>query len=438
MTNKEYARRRRALMRMMEPDSIAILPAAPISVRNRDVHYPYRPDSDFHYMTGFAEPEAVAVLIPGREQAEYVLFCRPQDETKELWDGPVAGQQGAVELFGAEDSFPIDDLDEILPCMLEQCQRVYYAMGCNADLDRRMSDWINLIRGKGRSGIHGPVEFIALDHYVHELRLFKSRSELKTMRKAAAISAKAHRRAMCVCREGMREYELEAEILHECASLGARSQAYPAIVGGGRNACVLHYIDNHDKLRDGDLVMIDAGCEYAYYASDITRTFPVGGHFSEIQRELYELVLEAQEAAIAAVKPGNQWDDPHQQALRVLTRGLVDLKILPGTRRSVNKLIRKEAYKPYYMHRTGHWLGMDVHDVGDYKVDGEWRLLEPGMVMTVEPGLYIGPDAGGMAKHWRGIGIRIEDDVVVTKDSREVLSAGVPKSVHEIEALMAE
>ncbi len=438
MTAKEFARRRRALMRMMEPNSIAILAAAPISVRNRDVHYPYRPDSDFYYLTGFTEPEAVAVLIPGREQAEYVLFCRPKDETKELWDGPVAGQQGAVERFGAEDSFPIEDLDEILPRMLEQCQRVYYAMGCNSQLDRRMSDWINLIRNKGRSGIHGPVEFIALDHYLHELRLFKSRSELKLMRNAAAISAKAHRRAMRVCRAGMREYELEAEILHECAGHGARSQAYPAIVGGGSNACVLHYIDNDDELRDGDLVMIDAGCEYAYYASDITRTFPVGGRFSESQRELYELVLEAQEAAIAAIKPGNHWDDPHQTALRVLTRGLIDLKILPGSRRSVNKLIRKEAYKPYYMHRTGHWLGMDVHDVGDYKVDGEWRLLEPGMCMTVEPGLYIGPDADGKAKRWLGMGIRIEDDVVVTKEGSEVLSHGVPKSVREIEELMAK
>lgn len=433
---QEFVRRRRALMRMMEPHSIAILPAAPVSVRNRDVHYPYRPDSDFYYLTGFTEPDAVAVLIPGRQQAQYVLFCRPKDETRELWDGPVAGQQGAVEIHGAEDSFPIDDLDEILPRMLEQCERVYYAMGCNAELDRRMSDWINRIRSKGRTGIHGPVEFIALDHYLHELRLFKSRSELKTMRTAAGISAKAHKRAMRTCRPGMREYELEAEMLHECARHGARAQAYSAIVGGGANACVLHYIDNRDELKDGDLVLIDAGCEYDYYASDITRTFPVGGRYSEIQRELYELVLEAQEAAIAAVKPGNHWDDPHQQALRVLVRGLVDLKILPGTRRSVNKLIREEAYKSYYMHRTGHWLGMDVHDVGDYKVDGEWRLLEPGMCLTVEPGLYIPPDADGGAKRWRGIGIRIEDDVAVTKDGCEVMSAAVPKVADDIEALM--
>jgi Xaa-Pro aminopeptidase len=437
MTAKEFQRRRRALARMMEPNSIAILPAAPVSVRNRDVHYPYRPDSDFYYLTGFGEPEAVAVLIPGREQAEYVLFCRERDEKKELWDGPVAGQQGAVENYGAEDSFPIGDLDDILPNMLEQCQRVYYAMGCNMELDRRMSEWINRIRSKGRSGINGPVEFIALDHYLHELRLFKSRSELKVMRKAADISARAHRRAMQACRPGMKEYELEAEILHECACHGGRSQAYTPIVGGGANACVLHYIDNDCALQDGDLVLIDAGCEYGYYASDITRTFPVSGRFSNAQRELYELVLEAQFAAIDQVRPGNHWDDPHQAAVKVLTRGLIDLKILKGNRRSVAKHIREENYKPYYMHRTGHWLGMDVHDVGDYKVDGEWRLLEPGMCMTIEPGLYIPPDARGAARRWAGTGIRIEDDVVVTKEGNEVLSEAVPKTAGEIEALMA-
>jgi Xaa-Pro aminopeptidase len=438
MMAKEFKRRRLALMRMMEPNSIAILPAAPLSIRNRDVHYPYRPDSDFFYLTGFPEPEAVAVLIPGRKQAEYVLFCREKDEAKELWDGPVAGQRGAVEQYGAEDSFPIGDLDDILPRMLEQCQRVYYAMGCNFELDRQMSEWINRIRSKARTGIHGPVEFIALDHYLHELRLFKSQSELKAMRTAATISARAHSRAMRRCRPGMKEYELEAEILHECASHGARAQAYSPIIGGGANACVLHYVENQSPLQDGDLVLIDAGCEYDYYAADITRTFPVGGRFSPAQRELYELVLAAQKAAIKKIKPGNHWGDPHQAAVRTLTKGLVELKILKGTSRSVSKLVREEKYKPFYMHRTGHWLGMDVHDVGDYKVDGEWRLLESGMCMTVEPGLYIAPDAKGVAKRWRGIGIRIEDDVTVTKDGCEILTADVPKAVDDIEALMSE
>jgi Xaa-Pro aminopeptidase len=438
VTGKEFQRRRKALMRMMEPNSIAILPAAAVSVRNRDVHYPYRPDSDFYYLTGFAEPEAVAVLIPGRAQAEYVLFCREPDESRERWDGPVAGQKGAVERFGANDSFPIADLDDILPRMLEQCQRVYYAMGCDSELDRRMSEWINRIRSKARTGINGPVEFIALDHYLHELRLFKSRSEIKAMRSAAGISAKAHRRAMQVCRPGMKEYELEAEILHECACHGARHQAYSPIVGGGTNGCVLHYVDNKDPLQDGDLVLIDAGCELAYYASDITRTFPVNGRFSSAQRELYEVVLEAQLAAIDKVNPGNHWDDPHQAALRVLTKGLVSLGVLKGTARSVSKLIREEQYKQFYMHRTGHWLGMDVHDVGDYKVDGEWRLFEPGMCLTVEPGLYVAPDVRGVAKRWRGIGIRIEDDVVVTKEGRDVLTADAPKEVAAVESLMGQ
>jgi Xaa-Pro aminopeptidase len=417
----------------MGPGSIAILPSAPVAIRNRDVDYPYRPDSDFYYLTGFPEPEAVAVLIPGRDQAEYVLFCRERDREKEVWNGARAGQEGATRDYGADDSFPIGDLDDILPRMLEQCERVFYAMGCNADLDRRMSEWVGAIRDKGRAGVKGPLEFIALDHYIHDMRLYKSRSEIKNMRDAARISARAHRHAMKVCRPGMREWELEAEIAHVCASAGARFQAYSPIVGGGVNGCVLHYVENKDALNDGDLVLIDAGCELDYYASDITRTFPVNGRFSPAQRALYELVLHAQEAAIAEVKPGNHWEDPHQAAVRVITRGLVELGLLRGR---VPTLIKNEAYKKFYMHRTGHWLGMDVHDVGDYKVDGTWRLLEPGMVLTVEPGLYIASGTKGIAKKWQGIGIRIEDDVVVTRDGCDVLSKDVPKSVEEIEAMM--
>ena len=433
MTPAEFKRRRRQLMRMMGPDSIAILPSAPVATRNRDVEYPYRPDSDFYYLTGFPEPEAVAVLIPGRKQAEYVLFCRERDKKKEMWDGARAGQAGACDVYGADDSFPIGDLGDILPRMLEQRERVFYAMGCNADLDRQLGEWVNHLRNESRSGLHGPLEFVALDHYLHDMRLYKSRSEIKAMRTAARISAKAHRRAMQVCRPGMMEYQLEAEITHECARHGARSQAYPAIVGGGGNACVLHYIDNDNELRDGDLVLIDAGCEYDYYASDITRTFPVNGIFSGPQRELYELVLAAQEAAIKKLKPGNHWDDPHQAAVKVITKGLVELGILKG---SVPKLIRDKAYNKYYVHRTGHWLGMDVHDVGDYKIDGEWRLLEPGMVMTVEPGLYIPKGTRGVPAKWRNMGIRIEDDLLVTKDGHDVLTKDAPKTVAEIEAVM--
>jgi Xaa-Pro aminopeptidase len=429
----ELKRRRRQLMRMMGPDSVAILPSAPPQIRNRDVHYPYRPDSDFYYLTGFPEPEAVAVLIPGRKQAEYVLFCRERDPDKETWDGLRAGQDGAIEQYGADDSFPIGDLDEILPRMLEERARVFYAMGCNADLDRRLMDWVNRLRSQSRSGVHPPLEFIALDHYLHDMRVYKSRSELKVMREAARISAKAHRRIIQFCRPGLREYQLEAEFAHECSRLGARFQAYPSIVGSGANGCILHYIENQGTLTDGDLVLADAGCELECYASDITRTFPVTGRFSEYQRALYELVLDAQTAAIEQVRPGNHWNHPHEAAVRVITKGLVRLGLLKGR---VPTLIKKEAYKPYYMHRTGHWLGMDVHDVGDYKVDGEWRLLEPGMVLTVEPGIYIPAGSKGVSRRWWNIGIRIEDDVVVTKDGCEVLSADMPKSVEEIEALV--
>ncbi|MGV6826492.1 MAG: Xaa-Pro aminopeptidase [bacterium] len=435
VTPKEYQRRRRQLMGMMGKDSIAIIAAAPIHTRNNDVHYSYRQDSDFQYLTGFPEPEAVAVLIPGRPQGEYILFCREKDPTKELWDGYIAGQEGAVDQYGAADSFPITDLNDILPRMLEQRSRVFYAMGCDQSLDKRMSDWVNHIRTKSRSGVVGPVEFIALDHFLHEMRLVKSRSEIATMRRAAKISSVAHKRLMKSCKSGTPEYALEADFIHECALRGARQQAYSAIVGGGNNACVLHYIDNDDTLQDGDLVLIDAGCELDCYASDITRTFPVNGRFSDAQRDLYELVLAAQQAAIDKVKPGNHWNDPHTAAVRVLTRGLVELKLLKGDWR---QRIKDQSYAKFYMHRTGHWLGMDVHDVGDYKVDGHWRLLEPGMVLTVEPGLYIPIGTKRVAKKWQGIGIRIEDDVLVTKDGNDVLSADCPKTVADIETIMQQ
>lgn len=433
MNQAEFRRRRRQLMRMMGKGSIAILPAAAMKQRNNDVHYLYRQDSDFCYLTGFLEPNAIAVLIPGRKQGEYILFCQERDPEKARWEGEVAGQEGAVESYAADDSFPIGDMDEILPRMLEQCERVYYAMGCNLELDKHITDWLNKIRAKGRSGVQGPVEFIALDHYLHDMRLYKSRSEIATMRKAAKVSAKAHKRLMQECRPGMMEYQLEAAFRHECAHSGARQQAYPPIVGGGDNATVLHYIDNDHPLRDGDLVLVDAGCEMDCYASDITRTFPVNGHFTEAQKALYQLVLDAQLAAIEEVKPGRPYNAPHDAAVKSLTRGLVKLGLLKGR---VPTLVKNESYKKFFMHGTGHWLGMDVHDVGDYKVDGHWRLLEPGMVLTIEPGLYIPKGTKGVAKKWQGIGIRIEDDVLVTKDGSDILSKTVPKTIKEIEALM--
>jgi Xaa-Pro aminopeptidase len=419
---------------MMGANSIAILPTAPLTVRNRDVHYPYRPDSDFFYLTGFPEPEAVAVLIPGRKQAEYILFNRERDPKSEQWDGARAGQDGAVSDYGADDAFPIGDLDDILPRMMEQCERVFFAMGCDPELDKQLSNWISQFRCDSRSGKQGPVEIVALDHYLHEMRLFKSRSELKIMRQAARISARAHRHVMQRCAPNFWEYQLEGEFVNCCIQQSARAQAYSPIIGGGANACVLHYVDNRDKLQDGDMLLIDAGCELEYYASDITRTYPVNGSFSEPQRQLYELVLAAQNAAIAKVAPGNHWNDPHDAAVRVITRGLVKLGILKG---SVPKLVREEKYKRFFPHRTGHWLGMDVHDVGDYKVDGAWRLFEPGMVLTVEPGIYIPAGQKGVAKKWWNIGIRIEDDVLVTKQGHDILTKDVPKTVSEVESLMA-
>lgn len=433
MKPTEHARRRRQLMQMMEPGSIAIIPAATEKTRNNDTHYPYRQDSDFLYLTGFPEPEAVAVLIPGRKQGEYVLFCRERDPTMETWNGRRAGQEGAVQEFGADDAFPITDIDDILPGLMEQVDRVYYTMGNHAEFDQRLIGWVTHLRAQVRRGTHTPAEFVSLEHVLHDMRLVKSRAEVATMRKAARVSAGAHKRAMQAVRPGMREYELEAELLYEFHRAGGEP-AYTSIVGGGANACVLHYVQNDAPLGDGDLVLIDAGVELDGYASDITRTFPVGGRYSAEQRAIYDLVLKAQLAAIEQARVGNHWNDPHDAAVKVITQGLVKLGLLKG---SVAALIRDGKYRKFYMHRTGHWIGMDVHDVGDYKVDDQWRLLEAGMVMTVEPGIYIAPGTRGVPKRWWGIGVRIEDDVLVTRGDPEVLSADAPKDPDEIEALMA-
>lgn len=435
ISKQEFARRRKNLMALLEPGSIAIVPSAALQTRSRDSDYPFRQDSDFYYLSGFDEPEAVLVLLPGRPQGEYILFCRERDPAMELWDGYRAGPDGACAEFGADDAFPISDIDEILPGLIEGRQRVYYAMGRHAEFDQQVMHWVNVIRSKVRSGAQPPGEFLDLDHLLHDMRLFKSAAELRIMRRAGEISAQAHARAMRYCRPGVYEYQLEAEIQHEFGLAGARFPAYSSIVGAGKNACILHYIDNRSVVRDGDLVLIDAGCEFEAYAADITRTFPANGRFSDAQRALYEVVLAAQLAAIEQVRPGNHWNQPHEATVRVITEGLLRLGLLEG---ELEELIESEAYKPFYMHRAGHWLGMDVHDVGDYKVGGEWRVLEEGMVMTVEPGIYVAPDNENVAPRWRGIGIRIEDDVVVSKSGCEVLTEGVPKSVEAIEALMAE
>ena len=432
MNSKEFLKRRKQLMRMVGTGGIAILPSAPVRLRSRDVEYRFRQDSDFYYLTGFAEPDAVAVLAPGRDSGEYVLFCRDRDSDKELWDGSRAGPKGAIEFFDADDAFPIDDIDDILPGIMESCSSVYYTIGAYGDFDRRMTEWVKLLRLRNARGIHTPDEFVALDHLLHDMRLYKSRAEISAMRRSAKIAVSAHHRAMAKVQPGMMEYEVEAEYVHEFRRHDA-ANSYIPIVGTGANACTLHYIDNTARLADGDLLLVDAGCEYDYYASDITRTFPVNGKFTPEQRAIYEIVLEAQLAAIDKTRIGNHWNDPHDAAVRVISKGLKKVGLLQG---SLPKLIRQGAYREYFMHRTGHWIGMDVHDVGDYKVGDEWRLLESGMVTTVEPGIYL-PASRKVPARWRNIGVRIEDDVAVSNSGPDVLSKGLVKEPDDIESLMA-
>lgn len=431
---KEYQQRRQELMNHMADNSIAIIASAHPILRNGDSEYRYRQNSDLHYLTGFNEAHSVLVLVPGREQGQCLLFCQEKDPLKELWNGRLLGPDAAIDALGVDDAFPISDIDDILPGLIEGRERVYYAMGKDEQFDHRVMEWVKVVRKKVRAGVHPPGEFLVLDHLLHEMRLIKSKAEIDIMRESGQIAVRAHKRAMQVCKPGMNEYEIEAEFMHEFFRAGCRAPAYTSIVAGGENACILHYNENNQVLKDGDLLLIDAGCEFECYASDITRTFPVNGKFTPEQKAIYELVLAAQLAAIEQVKPGNHWNDPHDTTVKVLTKGLVELGLLQG---DVDKLIETGAYRDFYMHRAGHWLGMDVHDVGDYKIDGKWRQLEPGMVLTVEPGLYIAPNNEKVEPRWRGIGVRIEDDVAVTRSGHEVLTSGLPKTVAEIESCMA-
>ncbi|MDR1074779.1 MAG: aminopeptidase P N-terminal domain-containing protein [Xanthomonadaceae bacterium] len=430
----EYACRRSALMEMAGEDAILILPSAPPRVRSGNSHYPYRQDSDFWYLCGFPEPEAVLVLIPGRAHGEALLFCRDRDRDREAWDGARAGPEGAVEQHGMDDAYPIDDIDEILPGLLEGRSRVYYHFGRDADFDLKLIGWVNRVRAQRRQGAQLPHEFLDLGYLLHEQRLFKSRDELRLMQYAADISVDAHRAAMAAARPGIREYELQAEVERVFRAHDGWP-AYNSIVGAGANGRVLHYVNNNATCRDGDLVLIDAGAEYRGYASDITRTFPVNGCFTAAQRALHDLVGAAQAAALAQARPGVPYEAGHAAAVEVLTDGLLRLGLLQG---SLRKNIASGQYKRFYPHKSGHWLGLDVHDVGDYRIDGESRLLEPGMVFTIEPGLYIAADAPGIAEKWRGIGIRIEDDVAITDDGHRVLTAALARSADEVEATMVE
>tara|TARA_B100001250_G_C19816624_1_gene798766 strand:+ start:58 stop:1365 length:1308 start_codon:yes stop_codon:yes gene_type:complete len=431
MNKKDFLARRKRLMDYIGKGSLAILSSAPEQIRSRDTFFDFRQDSDFYYLTGFKEPDSVAVLIPGRDKGEFIIFCRERDKSKEIWDGAREGNEGAINNFGADDSFPISDIADILPGLIEQSERVYYSMGEWRDFDQNLMSWMHDLHS-GRHGHRGPTEIIDLGHVLHEMRLFKSRNEISLMKQSAQIALDAHLKAMTICKPGMYEYEIEAEFLREFKRRGANC-SYSPIVASGNNACVLHYTNNSSILKDGDLILIDAGCEYELYASDITRTFPVNGSFTRPQREIYDIVYSANQEAIKKVRSGNHWDDPHNAAVKEITKGLKALGILKGNLRS---LIKDKAYQQFFMHKTGHWLGIDVHDVGDYKVANKWRLFEPGMVTTVEPGIYISNSSRGIKKHWRGIGIRVEDDVCVTRDGNIVFSEALPSHGDDIENFM--
>ncbi|MGB2115410.1 MAG: Xaa-Pro aminopeptidase [Porticoccaceae bacterium] len=434
ISKKEYAARRKDLMSMMAENSIAVIAAAPEKVRSKDTYYPYKQSTNLSYLCGFAEPSTVMVLLPNRAQGEFILFCRDKDPLRETWDGHRAGPLAAKNALGAQDAFPIDDIEDILPGLLEDKDHVYYSAGKDKAFDSRLMQWVDEVRNNRSTEGRSLCEFVDLDHLLGELRLIKSAAEIKLMRKAADISAQAHCRAMKFCSAGQKEYQLQAEIEHEFMMAGASGPAYTSIVGSGKNACILHYIENQSALKSGDLVLIDAGCEYKNYAADITRTFPVSGKFSQAQAAIYDIVLAAQNAAIKTIAPGVAFDQANKAAIEVITRGLVNLGILNG---ETDKLIAEGAYRDFYMHSVSHWLGMDVHDVGDYKVDNQWRVYETGMLLTIEPGIYISAENAQVEKKWRGIGIRIEDDILVTKNGYEILTDGVPKERDQIEKLMA-
>ncbi len=434
MINKaEYTKRRKQLMQKIGSHGVAILPSASLACRNGDYNYPFRQNSDFYYLTGFEEPEAVAVLIPKHKNGEFILFNRPKNRDEEIWEGVRAGQEGARKEFGANLSYPMTELEKRLPELLEGRNEIHYTLGLNGAFDKILLDAINKIRGKIRAGLHSPISFIDITETVHEMRLIKSPAEIAIMRRAANISVDAHIRAMQACKPGINEFQLDAELQYEFQTQGARFPAYTSIVGSGGNSCILHYVNNNQIIRNGEVVLIDAGCEYQNYASDITRTFPANGKFSPEQRAIYDIVLKAQKAGIKKIRPGAPWPVVQEIMVKIITQGLLDLGLLKGNLRN---LIENKAYFKFYMHKSGHWLGLDVHDVGRYKVNHKWRTFQPGMVLTVEPGIYISSDLPGVPKRWHNIGVRIEDDILVTTKGHEILTEMLPKEIDDIEALM--
>ncbi len=434
-TMAELARRRQRLAAVMQPNSIAILPAAKEAVRNGDTVYPFRQHSDFYYLTGFTEPDAVMVLMSTDARPHYILFNRERNTDREKWDGPRAGQTGARETFLADESFPYAEFETRLPELLKGKSTIYYPLGREATFDQCIMKSFNQLHSKVRAGVLVPEAVCDLSPLIYEMRLFKSESEIALMQQAVDISVAGHTKVMQACKPGMYEYELQAILSHEFTRLGAPYHAYYPIVGAGHHSCTLHYMANNARILANDIVLIDAGAEYQYYAADITRTFPANGRFSAEQKAIYDLVLAAQSAAIATIKPGNPWDAAQLAIVNVLTQGLIDLKILVG---SLAEHLEKQSILPYYMHLSGHWLGLDVHDVGRYKEkDGKtWRPLAPNMVLTVEPGLYLAETIPDLPARWHNIGVRIEDDVLVTEQGARVLSEALPKTTADIEAIM--
>jgi len=430
-----YTKRRRAFLEAIHAkgdDGVAVFASAPVFTRNNDVEHEYRQDSDLFYLTGFAEPGTVLVL--DAKDKKSTMFVRPRDPERETWDGPRAGVDGVKEHFGADEAFTIDKVAEELPKLFQNKKRLYYRLGLNRQMDDKILEGIDRARARAKLGYSWPVEIVDPGTILHEMRLFKNAEDLSTMRKAADITAEAHLRAMKAAKPGMHEFQVEAMLLETFRMHGSERPAYGSIVGSGNNATILHYRLNNRKMEDGDLLLIDAGCEYDYYASDVTRTFPINGKFSKEQQAIYELVLDAQEAGIDKTRKGSSLEQIHAACVDVITRGLVKLGLLTG---DVEQLIKDEAYKPFFMHKTSHWLGMDVHDVGNYYVGGKARALEPGMVLTVEPGIYISKDYDKVAPEWRGIGVRIEDDILVTEGDPDNLTRSIPKKVSELTSAMA-
>ena len=425
-----FSERRDLLADKVLEDSAIIVSAASVKSRISDTEYSYRQDSNFYYLSGYEEPESLILIRPNQDKERFIIFCRDRDPLREQWDGFRTGQEGVIQDYGADAAYSINSIDEIMPKLLEGAKNIYFSMSAPCGVDAKISSWVEDIRKNTRSGAEPPQNLLSLDSILHEMRLIKESDEMDLMKQAANITTEAHIRAMQSVRPGMYEYQLEAEYLYAFNKNGARSPAYNSIVGGGNNSCILHYVENNAELQDGDLVLVDAGCEYQYYASDVTRTFPVNGKFSPEQREIYSIVLEAHKQSMEQAKPGNKWNLMHDKSVEVIVEGLLSIGLLQGSK---DEIIDKGEYSKFYMHRIGHWLGMDVHDVGSYKQDGDWRPLEAGMVMTVEPGIYILDSMEGVDDKWKGIGVRIEDDIAITDSGFEILTPDVPRTIEEVE-----